>query len=106
MLANSNQKSIVIEAVGMSGRGPRIVGAEAPEVALRVEAYTRRLRRAFRTALIRARTLGQVAEEANADEMARYLTGVVVGASVYARTPGGGEAVQSFLAVAARALRG
>lgn len=81
------------------------LGQDDQEVALRVEAYTRRLRRAFRTALIRARTLGQVPEGSNADEVARYLTGVVVGASVYARTPGGGDAVQSYLAVAARALR-
>lgn len=80
------------------------LGEDDPEVAARVDAYTRRLRRTFRGALIRARSLGQVPEDLNADEVARYLTGVVVGASVYARTPGGGEAVQTFLRVAARAL--
>ncbi|HSG47709.1 MAG TPA: TetR/AcrR family transcriptional regulator [Longimicrobiales bacterium] len=82
------------------------LGEDDPEVALRVESYIRRLTRAFRAALIRARSLGQAPEALNADEAARYLTGVVVGASVYARTPGGGEAVPSFLDVAARVIRG
>ncbi|MDT8342522.1 MAG: TetR/AcrR family transcriptional regulator [Longimicrobiales bacterium] len=82
------------------------LGEDDPDVAARVGAYTGRLTGAFRAALIRARALGQVPDGLNADEAARFLTGVVVGASVYARTPRGGEAVPALLTVAARALRG
>ena len=38
-------------------------------------------------------------------ELSRFLTGVVIGASVYARTPGGSEAVPPLLMGAKRALR-
>jgi TetR/AcrR family transcriptional repressor of nem operon len=81
------------------------LGQDDPEVAARVDAYTRRLRRTFRAALIRARSLGQLPESLNAEDMSRYLTGVVIGMSVYARTPGGGDAVQPFLKLAGETLR-
>lgn len=81
------------------------LGQDDPEVAARVDAYTRRLRRAFRGALVRARTLGQLPEDLNAEDGSRFLTGVVIGTSVYARTPGGGDAVQPFVREAKRALR-
>jgi TetR/AcrR family transcriptional repressor of nem operon len=80
------------------------LGEDDPQVAARVESYTRRIRRAFRGALVRARSLGQVSEELNAEDASRFLTGVVIGASVYARTPGGRDAVQPLLRMAAGGL--
>lgn len=81
------------------------LGEDDPAVAERVGSYTLRLNRAFRKALTRARTLGQVGEAMNADEVARFLTGIVIGASVYARTPAGGEGVESLVRLAATVLR-
>lgn len=81
------------------------LGQDDPEVAVRVEDYTRRMRRAFRSALIHARAIGQLPAAFNAEDASRFLTGVVIGMSVYARTPGGGQAVQPFLREAKRALR-
>lgn len=80
------------------------LGEDDPEAAARVGSYTRRLFRTFRNALIRARSLGQVHEDLNADEAARFLTGVVIGASVYIRTTGGARGVQSLFSGAIRGL--
>lgn len=81
------------------------LGEDDPQVAARVDAYTRRVRRALRAGLIRARALGQVPEGLNAEDFSRFLTGVVIGASVYARTPGGGDGVEPLLRLAGQALR-
>ena len=82
------------------------LGQDDPDVAARIESYTRRMRRAFRGALIRARSLGQVAEGLNAEDVSRFLTGVVVGGSVYARTPEGEAGVPPLMRLALEAVRG
>ena len=75
--------------------------AEAAEV---VDAYSRRLSRAFQAALIRARSLGQVPPELNAVRLSRFLTGVVVGGSVHARTAEGRRCLPALFHVARNAL--
>jgi TetR/AcrR family transcriptional repressor of nem operon len=82
------------------------LGEDDPEAALRVDAYMRRLSRAFQGALIRARGLGQVPEALNADQTARFLTGVLVGGSIQARTPVGRRCVPALFRTALRAVDG
>jgi TetR/AcrR family transcriptional repressor of nem operon len=80
------------------------LGEDDAEAAARVDAYSRRLTRAFQTALIRARTLGQLPEELNADRLSRFLTGIVVGGSVHARTSEGRRCLPALFQVARTAL--
>ncbi len=80
------------------------LGEDDVEAAQRVDVYSRRLAAAFRAALIRARTLGQVPTDLNADRLARFLTGVVVGGSVHARTAEGRRCVPALFQVARAAL--
>lgn len=80
------------------------LGEDDSEAAARVDAYSRRLSRAFRAALIRARSLGQVPEDLNAERLSRFLTGIVVGGSVQARTPEGRRSVPALFQVARTAL--
>lgn len=80
------------------------LGEDDAEAAERVDAYSRRLCAAFQAALIRARTLGQVSAELNADRLSRFLTGVVVGGSVHARTAEGRRCVPALFQVARVAL--
>ena len=80
------------------------LGEDDAEAAARVDRYIRRLTRAFQAALIRARSLGQVPGELNADRFSRFLTGVVVGGSVQARTREGRRSVPALFQVARTAL--
>ncbi|MEJ2538845.1 MAG: TetR/AcrR family transcriptional regulator [Gemmatimonadota bacterium] len=81
------------------------LGDDDPEAAARVDGYSRRLVKAFQAALIRARTLGQVSDDLNADRTARFLTGVVVGGSIHARTGEGRRCVPALFQVARSALQ-
>jgi TetR/AcrR family transcriptional repressor of nem operon len=56
-------------------------------VAAKVDTYVQRLTSAFRGALINAQQLGELDGLLDVDAAAHYLTGTVIGISVYAKTP-------------------
>lgn len=76
------------------------LGEDDLDAARRVDTFVHRLTRGFQAALIRARGLGQVPESLNADETARFLTGVWIGGSIQARTPVGRAGVPALFRTA------
>ena len=74
-------------------------------VAQKVNDHVQRLTGAFRHALTNAQQQGEIGAAVNAEEYAPYLTGVVLGVSVYAKTPVDREAIKAYVQVALSILR-
>jgi AcrR family transcriptional regulator len=69
-----------------------------------IKEFQQRIRDGFARALRCAQRQGEVAAKADADEMANYLLGVVVGVSVIVRQPIDGDAVENFIRSALKRL--
>jgi len=76
-----------------------------PVVADKVQAYLQRLTTAFRQALTNAQHRGELGHAVDIAASAQYLTGVVVGVSVYAKTPVARTAIAAYVHVALATLR-
>ena len=74
------------------------------EVAREVSVFQRRLARAFAKAVAAAGEAGEVASGTDAEEMGRYLAGLIQGASYLARSPAPTRNVQDFVRVGLRVL--
>jgi TetR/AcrR family transcriptional repressor of nem operon len=80
------------------------LGTTDPEAAARVDHYVSRMERVFGGLLTRAQRRGEVREDAEPSEAARYMVGVVMGACVFAKTPDGPERVRDMVKHATWAL--
>ncbi|MEM7759390.1 MAG: TetR/AcrR family transcriptional regulator [Cyanobacteria bacterium P01_A01_bin.40] len=69
-------------------------------VAEKVHCYLKRLTKAFHKALTNARKREEIKSEINIDDYAQYLTGVVLGLCVYARSQTKPEIIASYVKVA------
>jgi TetR/AcrR family transcriptional repressor of nem operon len=58
-----------------------------PAVAAKVDTYIQRLTAAFRHTLANAQQRGEIAAALDRDAVAHYLTGTVIGISIYVKTP-------------------
>lgn len=74
-------------------------------VSEKVNHYLQRLTRAFRKALTNAQQQNEIQSDLNLDDYAKYLTGVVLGLCVYARSQVEPEIIASYVRVALKALR-
>ncbi len=74
------------------------------EVAQEVSAFQRRLARAFTRAVAVARENGNLPAGTDAEELGRYLSGLIQGASFLARSPASARVVEDFVRVGLRVL--
>lgn len=71
-----------------------------PDVAAKVEGYVQRLTTAFRNALQNAQGRRDLDGSLDLEAAAHYLTGTVIGVSVYAKTPVQRDAIDQYVDVA------
>ena len=69
-------------------------------VAEKVDRYLKRLTEVFHKALTNARQRGEIKPDLNIDDYAKYLTGIVLGLCVYARSQIKPEIIASYVKVA------
>lgn len=71
-----------------------------PAVAAKVDSYVQRLTSALRSALKNAQQRGELDSSLDIEAAAHYLTGTVIGISVYAKTPTQRSAIDQYVQLA------
>ena len=74
------------------------------QVAAKIDSHIQRLTKAFRKALSNARQSQEIKSDINIDDFAKYLTGVMLGLCVYARSQVNPETIESYVRVALTTL--